>query len=64
MGQICYLETAEPQEISFKVCIMFYNALSDVSRRREKVFLESFNLPKCMVVGFLMVEGLFSLLLH
>ena len=29
MGQICDLETVEPQEIPFKVCVMFYNALSD-----------------------------------
>ena len=29
MGQICDLETVEPQEIPFKVCAMFYNALSD-----------------------------------
>ena len=29
MGQICDLETVEPQEISFKVCVMFYNALED-----------------------------------
>ena len=29
MGQICYLETVQPQEIPIKVCVMFYNALSD-----------------------------------
>ena len=29
MGKICDLETVEPQEILFKVCAMFYNALSD-----------------------------------
>ena len=25
MGQICDLETVEPQEIPIKVCVMFYN---------------------------------------
>ena len=29
MGQICNLETAEPQEIPIKVCLMFYDALLD-----------------------------------
>ena len=29
---------------------------------KKKVFLQSFNIPKCMVVGLLMVEGLFILL--
>ena len=29
MGQICDLETVEPQEILIKVCVMFYNALLD-----------------------------------
>ena len=29
MGQICDLETVKPLEISFKVYVMFYNALSN-----------------------------------
>ena len=28
MGQICDLERVQPQEIPFKVCVMFYNAFS------------------------------------
>ena len=32
--------------------------------REKEVFLKAFDLPKCMVVGFLMVEELFSLLLY
>ena len=61
MGQICDLETVE---IPVKVCVMFYNA--EICYRgcgeKKQVFLQSLNIPKCMVVGLLMVEGLFSLL--
>ena len=64
MGQICDLETVEPQEISIKVCVMFYN--TEICYRscgeKKQVFLQSFNIPKCMFVGLLMVEELFSLL--
>ena len=63
MGQICYLEAVEPQEIPFKACEIFYNALKK-KRREKEVFLQLFDLPKCMVVDFLMVEKLFSLLLY
>ena len=31
-------------------------------REKKQVFLQSFNIPKCMVVGLLMVEGLLILL--
>ena len=27
IGQICGLKTDEPQEVSIKICVMFYNAL-------------------------------------
>ena len=64
IGQICDLETVEPQEIPIKVCAMFYN--TEICYRGcgdiKQVFLQSFNMPKGMDVGFLMVEGLFSLL--
>ena len=64
MGQICDLETVEPQEIPIKVCVMFYNTEMCYRECGEKkqVFLQSFNIPKGMVVGLLMVEELFSLL--
>ena len=43
---------------------MFYN--TEICYRgfgeKKQVFLQSFNIPKSMVVGLLMVEGLFSLL--
>ena len=62
MGQICDLETAKPQEISIKVCMMFYNIEIVVVEKKKQVFLQPFNIPKCMVVSLLMVEG-FSILL-
>ena len=59
IGQICDLETVEPQEIPIKVCVMFYN--TEICYRgcgeKKQVFLQSFDIPKCMVVGLLMVEG-------
>ena len=68
MGQICDSETVKPQEIPIKVCAMFYSALSDYLYRdceeKKQVFLQSFNLPKCIVVGLSIVDGLFSLLLY
>ena len=64
MEQICDLETGEPQEIPIKFCVMFYNIEIWYRGRGEKqVLLQSFNIPKCMFVGLLMVEGLFILLL-
>lgn len=67
MGQISDLETAEPQEISIKICIMCYNALLDKLYRGsgdKQVFLQTFNLPKCIIVGLSKVAGLFSLLFY
>ena len=64
MGQICDLETVEPQEIPVKVCVIFYNI--ELCYRgcgeKKQVFLQSFNIPKCIVLGSLMMEGLFILL--
>ena len=60
MGQICDLETVEPHEIPIKVCVIFYKI--ELCYRgcgeNKQVFLQSFNKPKCIVVGSLMVEGL------
>ena len=57
IGQICDLETVEPQEIPIKACVMFYN--TGICYRgcgdKKQVFLQSFNIPKSMVVGLLMV---------
>ena len=64
MWQICHLEAIEPQKIPIKFCVMNYN--TEICYRgcgeKNQVFLQSFNIPKYMVVDLLMVEGLFSLL--
>ena len=64
IGHICNLETVQPQEVPVKVGVTFYNVKIYYRGRREKkqVFLQSFNIPKCIFVGLLMVDGLFSLL--
>ena len=64
MGQICDLETAEPQKIPIKVCVIFYNIelCYQGCGEKKQVFLQSFDIPKCIVVGSLMVEKLFILL--
>ena len=64
MGQICDLETAEPQEIPIKVCVIFYNIelCYQGCGEKKQVFLQSFDIPKSIVVGSLMVEKLFILL--
>ena len=64
MGQICELETVEPQRNPIKVCVMFNNIeiCCRGSREKKQVFLPSLNIPKFMVIGLLMVEGLFILL--
>ena len=58
MGQICDLETVEPHEIPIKVCVMFHNI--EICYRgcgeKKQVFLQSFNIPKCMVVGLFILE--------
>ena len=63
-GQIYDLETVEPQEIPIKICAIFYNIKICYRGCGEKkeVFSQSFNILKCMVIGLLMVEGLFILL--
>ena len=64
MGQICELETVQPQKNPIKVCVMFNNIeiCYRGSREKKQVFLQSLSIPKFMVVGLLMVEGLFVLL--
>ena len=63
MGQTYDLETVEPQDILIKVCVMFYNI--EICYRgcgeKKQVFLQSFNIPKCVVIGLLVVERLLSL---
>ena len=63
MGQTYDLETVEPQDIPIKVCVMFYNI--EICYRgcgeKKQVFLQSFNIPKCVVIGLLVVERLLSL---
>ena len=58
MGQICDLETVEPQETPIKVCVMFYNTeiCYRAGEKKKQLFLLSFNISKCMVAGLLMVE--------
>ena len=58
MGQIRDLEAVEPQEIPIKVCVMFYN--TEICYRGcgvKQVFLQSFNIPKYLVVGLLWWRG-------
>ena len=65
MERICNLETVKWQEILIKVCLMFYNIEICCRGCGEKtVFLQSFNIPKCIFVGVSLVEGLFSLLFY
>ena len=65
MEEVCDLGTVQPQEIPVKVCVVFYNIESCIKTLEKKqVFLPSFNVPKCIVVGLSMVEGLFSLLFY
>ena len=64
MGQTYDLETVEPQDILIKVCAMFYNI--EICYRgcgeKKASFLTIVYIPKCIVVGLLMVEGLLILL--
>ena len=63
MVQTYDLETVEAQDILIKVCVMFYNI--EICYRgcgeKKQVFLQSFNIPKCVVIGLLVVERLLSL---
>ena len=58
MGQICDLETVGPHEIPIKACVMFYDI--EICYRgcgeKKQVFLQSFSIPKCMVVGLFILE--------
>ena len=62
MGQMCDLGRVEPHEIPVKVCVMFYNIETCYRGCGEKkqLFLQSFNIPKCIGLDLSMVEGLFS----
>ena len=65
MEQICNLETVKLQEIPNNVFVIFYDIeICYQSCGEKKSFLESFNIPKCIVIGSSMVEGLFSLLFY
>ena len=54
MGQICNLETVEAQEISIKVCVMYYNI--------EICYWGCGKKKGSFLADLLMVEGLFILL--
>ena len=57
------LETVQLQEIPVKVYVVFCNIEICYQSCGEKAsILQSFNIPKCIVVSLSMVEGLFSLL--
>ena len=61
--QLYDLETVEPQKIPIKVCVVFYNIeICYQDCGEKKVFLQSINVLKCLVVALSMVNGLFSLL--
>ena len=64
MEQICDLEAVKPQEIPIKVCDVLHQKFVIEAVERKQVFLRSFNIPRCIVVGLLMVEGLLSLLFN
>ena len=50
--QVCNLETVQPQEIPIKVCVAFYNTEIYRGCGKKQVFLQSFNILKCMVVSY------------
>ena len=53
MGQICDLETVEPQEILIKVCVMFYNieiCYRDCGEKKSKFSYNLFCYFKVRVV--------------
>ena len=66
MELIYNLETVKPQEIPIKYCVMFYDI--EICYRgcgkKKQVILELFDISKCIVVGLLMVEEVFSLLFY
>ena len=58
MEQKCDLEIVKPQEMSIKVCVIFYNIKICYRGCGEKIsFPESFNIPRRIVVGLPIVEG-------
>ena len=65
MEQVCNLETVQPQEIRIKVYVSFCNIEVCYRGCGEKAsFFAIFNIPKKIVVGLSMVEGLRSLLFY
>ena len=67
IGNISNLESVHSQKIPIKVCVTFYNALSDcyikAAEKKKKFFCNRFYLPKCIVVDLPMIGDLFRLLL-
>ena len=58
MEHICDLETVKPQEMSIKVCVIYYNIeICYRSCGGKTSFPESFNISKRIVVGLPLVEG-------
>ena len=64
MEQICHLETVKPQEFPIKVCVIFCNIEVCYRGCGDETSFQSFNIPKCIIVGLSMLEGLFSLLFY
>ena len=60
MEQICHLETVKSQEFPVKVCLIFCNIEVCYRGCGDKTSFQSFNIPKCIIVGLSMLEGLFS----
>ena len=50
--------------MSIKVCVIFYKKFVIEAVEKKQAFLQSFNIPKCIVVGLSVVVGLFSLLFY
>ena len=64
MEQICHLETVKPQEFPIKVYVIFCNIEVCYRGCGDKTSFQSFNIPKCIIVGLSMLEGLFSSLFY
>ena len=65
MELVCDLKTVQRQEIPIKAYVVFYDieiCFRDCGAIAS--FLQSFNIPKCIIVGLSMVEGLFSLIFY
>ena len=52
--QISRLETVHSQKVPLKVCVIFYDTFqisyNEAVKNKEQVLLQSFYLPKCIVV--------------